>query len=209
MSFGARAVPTGAGGASGLVARPVFKTASEAPRASLVGSIPTRSRHLSVLLLLALLAGFAPATALAQDSLAVDSVPPAPAAESADDSLRQGPSPTGALLKSLVLPGLGQISLGRELTAGVFIAIEAGTLAMVIKSQRDLNAANDLGDQVAIDDAKRKREDWLVLMGLNHALSALEAYISAHFWDFPADLDLRAVPGGGFSAGAHVPFRLR
>jgi hypothetical protein len=135
----------------------------------------------------------------------VDSVAPAPLG----DSLRQGPSPTGALLKSLMLPGLGQLSLGRELTAGVFIAIEAGTLAMVVKSQRDLNAANELGDQVAIDDAKRKREDWLVLMGLNHALSALEAYISAHFWDFPADLDLRAVPGGGFSAGATVPFRLR
>ena len=207
MSFGARAVPTGAGGASGLVARPVFKTASEAPRASLVGSIPTRSRHLSVPLLLALLAGIAPAAALAQDPapVAADSALAAPSA----DTLRDGPSPTGALLKSLVLPGLGQISLGRELTAGVFIAIEAGTLAMVIKSQRDLNAANDLGDQIAIDDAKRKREDWLVLLGLNHALSALEAYISAHFWDFPADLDLRAVPGGGFSAGAHVPFRLR
>ena len=207
MSLGPRAIRTGAGGASGLVARPVFKTASEAPRASLVGSIPTRSRHLSVLLLLALLAGTAPAAALAQDPApaTVDSALAAPSA----DTLRDGPSPTGALLKSLVLPGLGQISLGRELTAGVFIAIEAGTLAMVIRSQRDLNAANDLGDQVAIDDAKRKREDWLVLMGLNHALSALEAYISAHFWDFPADLDLRAVPGGGFSAGAQVPFRLR
>ena len=166
-------------------------------------------------MLLALLGGFAPATALGQDSLEVDSVPSAAdsaagiLAEPLDDSLRQGPSPTGALLKSLVLPGLGQISLGRELTAGVFIALEAGTLAMVIKSQRDLNAANSLGDQVAIDDAKRKREDWLVLMGLNHALSALEAYISAHFWDFPAELDLRAAPGGGFSAGATVPFRLR
>lgn len=205
MSCGPRAARTGAGGASGLVARPVFKTASEAPRASLVGSIPTRSRHLSSLLLLTLLAGLVPAAALAQDPAPLDSLPPAPVA----DSLRQGPSPTGALLKSLVLPGLGQISLGRELTAGVFIAIEAGTLAMVVKSQRDLNAANELGDQVAIDDAKRKREDWLVLMGLNHALSAIEAYISAHFWDFPADLGLRAAPGGGFSVGATVPFQLR
>jgi hypothetical protein len=33
------------GGGSGLVARPVFKTATETPTAAPVGSIPTRSRH--------------------------------------------------------------------------------------------------------------------------------------------------------------------
>jgi len=33
------------GGGSGLVARPVFKTATETPQAAPVGSIPTRSRH--------------------------------------------------------------------------------------------------------------------------------------------------------------------
>lgn len=219
MSFEPGAARTGTGSASGLVARPVFKTASEAPRASLVGSIPTRSRHLATLLLLVLLACFG-SSAQAQDpvrvpadSAAPDSIRPAPAVVEpdavADTAVRRGPSPTGSLLKSLVLPGLGQITMGREMTAGVFIAIEAGTLAMVLKSQRDLDAANELGDQVAIDDAKRKREDWLVLMGLNHALSALEAYISAHLWDFPADLELRAAPGGGFSAGATLPFRLR
>jgi len=36
------------GGGSGLVVRPVFKTAMEAPQAAPVGSIPTRSRHLSL-----------------------------------------------------------------------------------------------------------------------------------------------------------------
>ena len=33
------------GSGSGLVARPVFKTATEAPSAAPVGPIPTRSRH--------------------------------------------------------------------------------------------------------------------------------------------------------------------
>jgi hypothetical protein len=33
------------GGGSGLVAWPVFKTATETPSVALVGSIPTRSRH--------------------------------------------------------------------------------------------------------------------------------------------------------------------
>ena len=33
------------GGGSGLVARPVFKTAMESPPGAPVGSIPTRSRH--------------------------------------------------------------------------------------------------------------------------------------------------------------------
>ncbi len=112
------------------------------------------------------------------------------------------------MLKSLVVPGWGQLSLGRELTALLFIAGEAGTATMVVKSQHDLNRARNAGDEVLIDQYTRKREDWLVYMGINHVLSALEAYVSAKLWDFPAELDLKAFPGG-LSAGASIPLHLR
>jgi hypothetical protein len=106
-----------------------------------------------------------------------------------------------------VVPGWGQLSLGRELTALVFIAGEAGTLTMVIKSQKDLNRARDAGDVELIDKYTKKREDWLVYMGINHVLSALEAYVSAKLWDFPGDLDLQVAPGG-IGAAARIPVRI-
>lgn len=117
------------------------------------------------------------------------------------------PSATGNMLKSLVLPGWGQLSLGREVTALVFIAGEAGTLTMVIKSQKDLNRARDAGDTELIDKYTQKREDWLVYMGINHVLSALEAYVSAKLWDFPGDLDLQVAPGG-IGATARIPIQI-
>ena len=57
-------------------------------------------------------------------------------------------------------------------------------------------------------EKSRKREDWLVLMGVNHVLSGLEAYVSAHLWDFPGDLQIQALPGG-VRAAASIPLRLR
>ncbi|HET7603747.1 MAG TPA: hypothetical protein VFK36_12065 [Gemmatimonadales bacterium] len=142
---------------------------------------------------------------------AQDSTATAPAQDTtqsvATEAPGHKPSATGNMLKSLVVPGWGQLSLGRELTALVFIAGEAGTLTMVIKSQKDLNRARDAGDAELIDTYTRKREDWLVYMGINHVLSALEAYVSAKLWDFPGDLDLQVAPGG-IGATARIPVRI-
>ena len=188
----------------------------ETPPAAPVGSIPTRSRHFRIALaLLALSVAGAPGAA-AQDSSAVrrdsaaalDTAVVAAPADSADSAARRGPSPTGALLKSLIVPGLGQITMGRKLTAAVFLAFEGATLGMVIKTQREINRAEAAGDLATVEDKKRKREDWLVYMGINHVASALEAYVSAHLWDFPGELELRAAPGG-FSASASIPLRIR
>lgn len=177
----------GTGSGTGLVVRPIFKIATEVPRAAPVGSIPTRSRHLPALLLIALGVLLAAGPLAAQDS--------APADTALAPSL-SGPSPTGALLKSLIIPGLGQISLGRKLTAGFFVAAEAGTVFMALRAHNDARALDRAGDAAGADLARRRREDWLVLVGVNHVLSGLEAYVSANLFDFPRDLDIRAVPGG-------------
>jgi hypothetical protein len=79
---------------------------------------------------------------------------------------------------------------------------------MVIKTQREINRAEAAGDLATVEDKKRTREDWLVYMGINHVASALEAYVSAHLWDFPGELELRAAPGR-FSASASIPLRIR
>ena len=183
----------------------------ETPPAAPVGSIPTRSRHFRLVLTLLALCTVGAGRSAAQDSTAArtDSAAPMPdSVASADTASRRGPSPTGALLKSLIVPGLGQITMGRKLTAAVFLAFEGATLGMVIKTQRDINRAEAAGDLATVEDKKRKREDWLVYMGINHVASALEAYVSAHLWDFPGELELRAAPGG-FSASASIPLRIR
>jgi hypothetical protein len=164
-------------------------------------------------------AAILPSTLAAQDSVGV--ARPDSAAVSAADSVgrlapdtsavdsSRAPSPTGAMIKSLLIPGLGQISLGRKLTAAVFVAFEGAALAMVIKSQRELNDAREAsgGEETPLVTEKvRKREDWLVLMGVNHVLSGIEAYVSAHLWDFPGELQLQAVPGG-VRAAASLPVR--
>jgi hypothetical protein len=159
-----------------------------------------------------------PASLAAQDSLALpkpdslarlklDSTRAALDTARVDSS--RAPSPAGAMIKSLLIPGLGQITLGRKLTAAVFVAFEGAALAMVIKSQRELNdaRAESGGEETPLVVEKaRKREDWLVLMGVNHVISGLEAYVSAHLWDFPGELQIQALPGG-VRAAASIPLR--
>jgi hypothetical protein len=46
-------------------------------------------------------------------------------------------------------------------------------------------------------------------MGFNHLLAGIEAYVSAHLWDFPGDVAVTPAPGGGVMAGLSVPVRVR
>jgi hypothetical protein len=66
---------------------------------------------------------------------------------------------------------------------------------MTLKTSHELNYLRRTGSG-RVDVKEQEREDWIVLLAYNHLLSALEAYVSAHLWDFPGDLQLRAVPGG-------------
>jgi len=198
------------GSGSGLVVRPVFKTAMEAPSAAPVGSIPTRSRHPtrsvigSVALLLSLtstqLAG------QAQPRPAPPTSAPAHAPATTDSLTRRYISPSAALWRSLLLPGWGQARLNRKLTAGLFIAWEGVTLGMSLKTLHELEYLRRTNSARA-DDKRQEHEDWVVLLGFNHVLAGLEAYISAHLADFPGDLHLEAVPGGA-GAAVSVPLRL-
>ena len=52
-------------------------------------------------------------------------------------------SPGSAFLRSLLVPGLGQMKLARPKAAGIFIVAEVGTIGMSIKSWNDLRKAKD------------------------------------------------------------------
>ncbi|MBK7348779.1 MAG: hypothetical protein IPI92_02805 [Gemmatimonadetes bacterium] len=148
-----------------------------------------------------------------------DSVPPAPAPAAAESVLvaavtprgdtlyaRAPVSPMGALWRSILLPGWGQAKLNRKLTGALFVAWEGVTLGMAIKSNHELGYLRRTNSG-SVKAKEKERQDWLVLLAFNHLFSAIEAYVGAHLWDFPPDLDVRAapLPGGGTGIGVSIP----
>ena len=111
------------------------------------------------------------------------------------DSIAHRPAPLNFFFRSLVIPGWGQASLDRKLTGGLFVAFEGLSWSMMLKSnieQRFLDRA----DTNTAKARQAERQDWIALIVFNHLFSALEAYVSAHLLDFPADLHVRSLPGG-------------
>ena len=133
------------------------------------------------------------------------------AASALSDSLATIPrrppvGPTGALWRSLLVPGWGQAKLGRGVAAGIFIAVEGVSLGMVLKTNSELQYTRAT-DTTAVHDKSQEREDWIVILALNHLLAGLEAYVSAHLWDFPGDLALKPTHGG-IAASVSFPVRV-
>lgn len=134
---------------------------------------------------------------------AADTTPAVPA-----DTTRIRSKPGAALWRSLLVPGWGQVRLGRKLTAGFFVLTEGLTLGMALKANSELRYLRRTGaDSAAINAKSQTREDWLVLLAVNHLLAGLEAYIAANLTDFPAELKLEHGPAG-IGASVRVPVRL-
>lgn len=119
------------------------------------------------------------------------------------DSTPPRPKPFGYFLRSLVIPGWGQASLDRKLTAGLFIGLEGLALGMAMKASAELHFL-DAADTATARSRRAERQDWVVLLAFNHLFSALEAFVSAHLFEFPADLHLRALPGSRTGIGITI-----
>ncbi len=196
------------GGGSGLVAWPVFKTATEAPSAAPVGSIPTRSRHFALALLAALLViGAADASA---------QTPPPPAARPARTTLAdtnqlriKGVKPLPAFFMSLAVPGWGQARLDRKLTAGLFVMFEGISVGMSMKTVRELKYLERTGaDTALITSKRRQKQDWFFLWGFNHLFSGLESFVASELHTFPTDVRFQVIPQGVAFEG-RIPIRIR
>lgn len=125
-----------------------------------------------------------------------------------DSTVAKAPvGPGGALWRSLLIPGWGQAKLGRGIAAGIFIAIEGVSLGMVLKTNSELQYTSAT-DSIGVANKTQEREDWLVIMAVNHLIAGLEAYVSAHLWDFPGDLALKPMRGGGVAASVSIPVQV-
>jgi hypothetical protein len=114
------------------------------------------------------------------------------------------PSPLNYLVRSFLLPGWGQASLDRKLTGGIFLAFEGIAIGMALKSHNELQYLERTGSE-RVDEKRQERQDWIVLVGMNHLFSGLEAFVSANLFDFPGDLGARPLPGGRTGFGITLP----
>jgi len=187
-----------------------------APIASWVGSIPTRSRLFLTIVALVLAPSLQAQEPVAGDSLPVagDSLPVAgDSLPVAGDSLpesavitqaanleapadtgqegRQAPvTPMGAFVRSLVIPGWGQAAVDQPGRGAFYFAAGTFSLFMVIKSQAELDAARRANppDLERVDDKKGQRETWIVLWIFISLFAGVDAWVSAHLWDFEGEI---------------------
>ena len=172
-------------------------------------------RHLTrSLLLAAALLGAAATSAFAQ-------LPPLPAprpagqdSASAADTIPVPPfrvqppiSPLGAFGRSLLVPGWGQVILGRRVTGAFFVFWEGLTITMALKASHQLDYFHEVGTDEQIEAKRQEVQDWVVLLVFNHLLAGAEAFVSAYLWDFPVELEQRALPGDRVGLGARIPWR--
>ena len=134
--------------------------------------------------------------------LAAQQQPTAPPAVVPTEQSR--PSPLGYFFRSLLVPGWGQAALDRKLTGGIFIAFEGIALGMALKAHHEIGFL-ERTDSERLEDKRQERQDWFVLVGMNHLLSGLEAFVSANLYDFPGDLTVRPMSEGRTGFGLTLP----
>jgi hypothetical protein len=113
-------------------------------------------------------------------------------------------SPKKALFRSLLIPGWGQASLDRGTAGAIFVSVEVISIAMLQKSKAELHAAeraqkdsifNPVDSTYApnpltavLGPRHQAVEDWTVLLIFNHLISAADAFVAAHLWNVPIEV---------------------
>lgn len=142
-------------------------------------------------------------TATVEDSLTADSTVASPVVRPearpavAEDEARSGPAPMSAFLRSVLVPGWGQLAADQPVRAAVYFTLQTATVYMVIRSYNRIDEAEGEG----LKEARREqREDWLVLAGFWALASGIDAWVSAQMWGFEGEV----VPPPDGSAGLAV-----
>ena len=50
-------------------------------------------------------------------------------------------------------------------------------------------------------------EDWVTMLAFTHLFAGADAFVSAHLWDLPRQVELRRLPSGSRGIGLRVPIR--
>jgi hypothetical protein len=99
-------------------------------------------------------------------------------------------SPTGAMLRSLLVPGWGQFYNGKYFKAALVLGAETGLIATAIYWNQKASHANNQIDRRFYQRNRNTANWWLAGTIL---LSMLDAYIDAYLSDFDESPDLSIV----------------
>jgi len=150
----------------------------------------------------------APPRVEAQDTTRVDSAahatPNTRHAVTPSDTIHRPTTPMGAMFRSFLFPGWGQAVYGRKVTAGVMMGFEGLAVGMLLKVKGEERYDAETGS-ANFKDKRLQEQDWITLIVFTHLMSGLEAYVSAHLYDFPGDLEMRTLPAGGTGVGVRIP----
>ncbi len=137
-------------------------------------------------------------------------------------------TPRRAFAYSLLIPGLGQSRLNRPTAGAIFVFTESIALAMLRESKAELREArrfrsdsavyigldpstgtavkqqSSFNDQL-IEIRRGHVEDWIAFLVGNHLFAAADAYVAAHLWDLPSQIDVS--PGANGKAGVTARIR--
>ena len=116
-------------------------------------------------------------------------------------------SPFSALIRSLVIPGWGQASVGRPERGAIYFAAGSAALVLVFQSQSLLNAArrSEPVDEDLVDSLSGQKETRIVWYGFIAFFSALDAWVSTHFWHFEPEVVMPDDGGVGVQMNYSVP----
>ena len=154
---------------------------------------------------------FGPAYGQRADSARV--TPKLPVADTVARFAKPPLSPPRAFLYSLLAPGLGQSRLGRPVAGAIFVFTESIAIAMLREATAELRQAkrfrtdslvaigNDPTTGVPLthrssytDDLisirKSHVEDWIAFLLANHLFAGADAYVAAHLWDLPSQINV-------------------
>ncbi len=142
------------------------------------------------------------AEAVTPDSAAADSA-------GVQEPVQPPTTPLGAFARSLIIPGWGQAAVDQPGRGAFYFAAESVSLFMVIKSQAELDAARRAtpADSSLIDSKSGKRETWIVVAIFWSLFSAVDAWVSAHLWDFEGEIAPPPDGGAGVQLQYSIPVR--
>lgn len=175
------------------------------PTAALLSLFLSPSLSLSLLLILSL-----PGVLHAQ----VEEPPPGSEVGEAVSDSANVVTPGGALFRSAILPGWGQIYTGHKIKGVAMIIADATIIGLALHADtRVKDLAVPGGDQQALEAWRIKREKRILLAIGLLLYSMADAFVDAHFYSFDTDdsrfgIEVEPPPGNGFSPGIRVTFTI-
>jgi hypothetical protein len=141
-------------------------------------------------------------------------------------------TPGGAFLRSFLVPGWSQHVLGRPRAGAFFVATEFVSAVMMVDARQRLQTARRWGrDSMVvgwelpaapgepprpivapgplagrIPPRRQQVEDWTAVLLFNHLLSGADAFVAAHLWELPVQLEF-SHDGVDAIIGVRIPWQ--